>query len=113
LRLLNPNHREHWADRKRRFDSLKKATWAMALKHHVPHLGKARIHVEYQPPSRRHYDPDNAPAASAKPCIDGLVAAHVLPGDDSRYVTAVTATIGEPHPKGRLVLTITDETGVQ
>jgi hypothetical protein len=109
LAVLSPNQRLHWAERNRRFQTLKKATWAMALKDHVPRVERARLLIEYQPPDNRHRDADNIPAASGKPCIDGLVAARVLPRDDSRHVTEVAYRIGQPCPKGRLVLHLTEE----
>jgi len=108
LELLSPNQRLHWAERNRRFQALKKATWALALAGHVPRLDRAELVVEYQPPDARRRDADNVPAASGKPCIDGLVAARVLPGDDSRHVAQVAYRIGEPCPKGRLVLHLTE-----
>lgn len=39
---------------------------------------------------------------------DGIVAAGCLPGDDRRYVTGTYCTIGEPYPKGRLLLHLTE-----
>ena len=108
LPVLSPNQRLHWAERNRRFQALKKAAWAMALKDHLPRVERARLVVEYQPPDARRRDADNVPAASGKPCIDGLVAARVLPGDDSRHITEVAYRIGEAHPKGRLILHLTE-----
>ena len=108
LELLSPNQRLHWAERNRRFQALKKATWALALAGHVLRLERAELVVEYQPPDARRRDADNTPAASGKPCIDGLVAANVLPGDDSRHVAQVVYRIGQPWPKGRLVLHLTE-----
>ena len=112
LKLLSLNSRMHWAERNRRNEELKKAAWAMAVRQGIPRLERASIVVEYQPPDRRHRDADNAPAASGKSCIDGIVAAGVLEDDESpRYVTELLCRIGEPYPRGRLVLTITEVTG--
>lgn len=108
LKLLSPNQRLHWSERNRRFQSLKKAAWAMALNARIPALEHVTVTAEYQPPDGRHRDPDNAPAASLKPCIDGLVAAGVLAGDDRRHVSEVACRIGERYPKGRLLITITE-----
>jgi hypothetical protein len=108
LDLLNPNHRSHWADRHRRSQALRKATWAKALQAKIPPLAKVTIAIEYQPPDLRHRDADNGPAASVKPCTDGLVAAKILDGDDERYVKSVTSRIGSLYPGGRLILTITE-----
>jgi len=110
LPVLSPNQPLHCAERNRRFQTLKKAAWAMALKEHIPRLERARLVIEYQPPDGRHRDPDNVPAASGKPCIDGLVAARVLPRDDSRHVTQVAYRIGDVCPKGRLILHLTEDT---
>ena len=104
LKLLSLNDRGHWAARYRRSEALKKAAWAMALQAKIPRLERVSITAEYQPPDRRHRDADN-PVASVKAAIDGIVAAGILPSDESpRYVASVTCSIGQPYPKGRLVL---------
>ena len=88
----------------------REAGWALARRQRIPHLERASVPAEYQPPDRRHRDADNI-AAAAKPAIDGaLVDAGVLDGDDSRYLTEVTYRVGEPYPRGRLVLHITEVT---
>ena len=111
LKLLNLNDRGHWATRYRRSQDLKKAACVMALKAKVPRLGRVSVVAEYQPPDRRHRDADN-PVASVKAAIDGIVAAGVLPSDESpRYVESVTCRIGQPYPKGRLVLYVTEVPG--
>ena len=108
LPLLSLNGREHWAVRARYTRTLKKAAWATALQAKIPRLERVSVVAEYQPPDRRHRDSDN-PAASVKACIDGIVQAGVLPDDESpRYVESVTYRIGEPYPKGRLVLYLTE-----
>jgi len=108
LKVLSLNDRYHWAEKGRRAASLKKAAWAMAVRQRVPRLAAASIVVEYQPPDRRHRDHDNIPAASGKHCIDGVVAAGVLEDDQPPFVTGIFYRIGEPFPKGRLVLTVTE-----
>ena len=110
LKLLSLNDRGHWAARYRRSQALKKAAWAMALQAKIPRLERVSVAAEYQPPDRRRRDADN-PVASVKAAIDGIVAAGVLPSDESpRYVTSVTCTIGETFPLGRLVLHLTEVT---
>lgn len=43
--------------------------------------------------------------------MNGLVAARVIPDDASpRFVESVTYTVGEPYPRGRIVLRITEVT---
>lgn len=108
LKMLNLNDRGHWAVRHRRSQALKKAAWAMALQAKIPRLERVRIVMEYQPPDRRRRDSDN-PVASAKACIDGIVAAGVLEDDDSpRHVSEVACRIGQPYPGGRLLLHLTE-----
>lgn len=108
LPLLSQNGRLHHFERNRRVQVLKKAAWLMALKEKIPPLGRVSVVVEYQPRDSRDIDPDNVPPASGKPCIDGLVAAGVLPDDNSRYVAGVEGIIGPKFPRGRLVLHLTE-----
>jgi hypothetical protein len=109
MRLLNLNYRRHWAEKGRITRDLRKAAWACARNAHIPHLERARVTVEFQPPKvSRKRDVDNVGAASGKPCIDGLTDAHVLDNDDARHLIAVTYRIGEPFPRGRLVLHVTE-----
>jgi hypothetical protein len=108
MKLLSQNGRLHHMERHRRFQALKKAAWAMAISRKVPRLERAEIVVEYQPRSSQDTDPDNVPPASGKPCIDGLVAAKVLPDDSERYVASVKGIIGPRHPGGRIVLHVTE-----
>jgi crossover junction endodeoxyribonuclease RusA len=109
LKLLSLNGREHWAERHRRSEALKKAAWALALQARIPRLERVSVVAEYQPaPVRRRRDADN-PMPSVKACLDGIVAAGVLADDESpRYVSEITARIGEPYPRGRLVLHLTE-----
>jgi crossover junction endodeoxyribonuclease RusA len=108
LPILSLNGRQHWAQRNRDTQAIKKAAWAKALAAKVPPLARVTITVEYQPPDRRRRDPDNL-APTGKAAIDGLVAAKVLPDDNSEHVTAVRYIIGEPyklHPRGRIVIRV-------
>lgn len=108
LKLLSLNQRLHWAEQNRRAQVLKKAAWVMALNAKIPHLDRVVITAEHQPPpDGRHRDGDNY-APSAKAATDGIVAAGCLPGDDKRYVAGTFCTIGEPYPRGRLVLHIAE-----
>lgn len=108
MKLLSLNGRIHWSERRRRNQAIKDAAIILARQAKIPPLSRVCVVAEYQPPDRRRRDPDNIMAA-AKSAIDGIAAAGVLPGDDSRYVAEVTCRIGEPFPKGRLVLHLTEE----
>lgn len=109
LKLLSLNGREHWSTRNRRAQALKKAAWAMALQGKVPPLGRVIVIAEYRPPDRRRRDADNL-MSSVKAAIDGIVAAGVIPDDECpRYVSRIACTIGEPFPKGCLVLHLIED----
>jgi crossover junction endodeoxyribonuclease RusA len=110
LHLLSLNDRGHWAARYKRTEDLKKAAWAVALQQKIPRMEHVSIVAEYQPGDLRRRDPDNI-AASVKVVIDALRAARKLPQDDSRHVTGVTCRIGPLHPKGRLVIYLTEIPG--
>jgi crossover junction endodeoxyribonuclease RusA len=105
MKLLSLNGRDHWASRHRRSQALKQAAWALAKQAKIPPLGRVAVIVEYRPPDRRHRDAENICITSAKAAIDGIVQAGVLPDDECpRYVSRIACTIGEPYPKGMLVL---------
>ncbi len=109
LKLLSLNGREHWSERARRTEALKKAAWAMTLKAKIPRLERVSIVVEYQPPDMRRRDAENTCAASGKAAIDGIVAAGVLEDDACpQYVAGIECIIGEVYPRGRLVLHLTE-----
>ena len=110
LKMLSLNGRYHWSERDRRNKAFMKAAWAMALQAKIPRLDRVIVTAEYQPPDRRARDADNI-ALAAKSGIDGLVKAGVLPDDDSSHVLRVECRIGEPYPRGRLVLHVTEITG--
>ena len=107
MQLLSLNGRLHWRERHARNEMIKGATIVMARQAKIPPLDRVTITAEFQPPDRRRRDPDNV-AVAAKAAIDGVVAAGILAGDDSRFVASVTCVIGEPYPQGRLVLHVTE-----
>ena len=106
MKLLSMNGRLHWSEQRRRASDLKAAAWACAKAAKIPPLESAFIAIEYQPPDKRRRDHDNIPAASGKHCIDGIVAAGVLRDDCPPHVSGLSYGIGEPYPRGRLVLHI-------
>jgi crossover junction endodeoxyribonuclease RusA len=110
LAVLNLNKRLHWARERAIAKELRLAAWAMARQQRIPHLYRARIVVEYQPPrTSRRRDAENIPAPSGKHAVDGLVDAKVLTDDECpRYVEKIEHLIGKPHPRGRLVLHVTE-----
>jgi hypothetical protein len=107
LELVNANKRyPHPAVRGRVVAEIRKAAWAMALHDKLPPLERVQIIVEYQPARvTRSRDGGNW-APSGKAAIDGLRDARVLEDDDSSRVMLESYRIGQPHPRGRLVLYI-------
>jgi crossover junction endodeoxyribonuclease RusA len=109
LPLLSLNLRLHWAERNRRNAEWKQAAWALARQQRIPALGRIAIIGEYQPPDRRRRDEDNLVLA-IKSATDGIRAAGVVEDDSSEFVRYDGCRIGERHPKGRLILTVTELT---
>lgn len=107
MELLNANDRSgHWGRRQRLTDALRVTAGWLAKQQRIPRLERAHILAVYQPPDRRKRDPANY-YPSVKACVDGMVAdAGVLPGDDAAYLDGPDMRLGEPFPKGRLVLHI-------
>jgi hypothetical protein len=111
LELLNANDRDaHWARRKRLAAALREATGWLARAQRIPRLGCAHIAAAYEPPDRRRRDPANW-QPSFKACVDGLIDAGVLADDDSKHVMGPDPRLGPVFPRGRIVLTITEQEG--
>lgn len=107
LTLLNANDRMHW----RRHNVLKQAIVDAAIlitrQAKIPHLEQVTIQVVLHPIDNRRRDPHNW-YPSIKAAIDGIVrAGGVLVDDDSTHVLDVSIVLGEPIPRGQLVLHIT------
>ena len=109
LKPLSPNHRLHFAERNRRAQAIKKAAWVLTLQQKIPAVAGLSVIAVWHPPDRRDIDFDNIPPATAKPAIDGVVAAHVIPDDSKRYVTGIRYEIGSPVKGGQLVLVLNEE----
>jgi crossover junction endodeoxyribonuclease RusA len=108
LELLSMNGREHFMARARTFKSLKTAAWAMLKNAKVPPLDRVTVRVIYDPPDRRPRDPDNL-GATVKPLVDAIVAAGIIPDDNSRHVVWAHAEIGpEVRKPSRLRIVITE-----
>jgi crossover junction endodeoxyribonuclease RusA len=109
--LLNSNDRDgHWARRKRITAALRETAAWLAKAQRIPRLERAHVLAYYEPPDRRKRDPGNW-YPSFKACIDGIVEdAGVLPGDDAQYLDGPDPRLGERHPRGRIVLVITELT---
>ena len=112
----------HYHARNRRVKDLYKVIADLAMVHRLPCLGPVEITTTYYSPPRlkrqRHplasqciTDHDGI-APTAKALIDGLVACGVLPGDTKRWVRSGRNILADQtHPRGQVVLTITEVTG--
>jgi crossover junction endodeoxyribonuclease RusA len=108
MELLNSNHRGHWSRRQRLTKDLRWAACCLARSALVPQLERAHVEAVYEPPDRRRRDPANL-YPSIKACVDGLVDARVLPDDDAAHLVGPDMRLSTtPHPRGRLVLIITE-----
>jgi crossover junction endodeoxyribonuclease RusA len=110
IELLNANQRHSWRYKARVTAELRRTAGWAARAARVPRLERAHVLAEYQPPDGRRRDPANW-YPSFKACIDGLIDAGVLPDDDAAHLDGPDMRLGEPYPKGRLVLTVTELPG--
>ena len=114
MELLNSNQRAgHWGHRQRLTLHLRAAAGWKAKQVRIPPLERAHVLGLYEPPDRRKRDPSNL-YPSFKACIDGIVQdAKVLPDDDAEHLDGPDMRLGDVHPRGRLVLVITELGGEQ
>jgi hypothetical protein len=122
-KLLNLNDRHHWTKRHELYEQLRKDALTMIRRARVPQLDRIGVTVVYDPPDRRDRDADNL-ALSAKALVDAMRPpgprkvggrvvrvsrdGYVLAGDDSSHVAWVTCMIGDPFPRGRLRVIVTE-----
>lgn len=97
---LTSNHRPHWATRARITKEWRDMGHRRALEARIPRLARARIDVQWLPPTRARHDPPNA-HPMIKAAIDGIVAAGVLADDDSTHLDGPHVTLGPVVPVGR------------
>jgi len=108
MELLNANDRGHWRRRQRLTYELRTAACWLARQQRIPQLERAHILGVYQPPDKRKRDPANY-YPSFKACVDGIcVDAGVLADDDAKHLDGPDMRLGEPYPRGRIVLHITE-----
>ena len=91
IRWHTANDRMHWAKKAQRTKQVRFLAFAHAK--HLPHLGRANVHVTVCYPTARRADPANA-SPVAKAAIDGIVDAGVLDDDDHQHVPEVTFSRG-------------------
>ena len=112
--LLTSNMRPHWADKNRRTQAIRDMAlvWARHLRPAKMQAATLEVVVAYGP-LKRIRDAHNV-QPSAKAAIDGIVGDYgLLPGDDDRYLKAVTFTAANeatdlPGVAAYLTLTFTE-----
>ncbi|QHO91050.1 hypothetical protein CWT12_06560 [Actinomyces sp. 432] len=83
--VLTENDHKHWRYRHPRAKSVRSVSEQTARFTRAPRLERARIVIEILFPDRRRRDTHNL-MATAKPIVDGLVDAGLLPDDDARHL---------------------------
>lgn len=105
--LANANDRGHWSKGYRVKKELRKTACLLTRAAKIPTMQRASIVGVFEPPNRQPRDPANW-YPSFKAIIDGMVDAGMLPDDNSKHLDGPDMRLGEIHPKGRLVLYVTD-----
>lgn len=95
---ISLNDRDHWAVKARKTRMVREAIHLSAKAMKVPNVEHIHAVLEYYPRDRRRRDPDNL-WATAKPAVDGLVDAGVIPDDTAEYVTRHSPVIHEADPR--------------
>ncbi|WP_136314442.1 hypothetical protein [Actinomyces procaprae] len=83
--VISANDHRHWRYRHARAKSIRSVAEQTARFTRAPRLERARIVIEILFPDRRRRDTHNL-MATAKPIVDGLVDAGLLPDDDARHL---------------------------
>jgi hypothetical protein len=110
---LSGNDRGHTRAKYADQQMVKKAAWAVARHAKVPRLRAALLELIYYPGRNAGPDADNL-TPTMKYCIDGLVAAKILPDDGPEYVLGTRQKTvlrrDDPYDQStpRMVLVITD-----
>jgi hypothetical protein len=101
--LLSANDRHDYRAKARIVAQIRADATNLARAQRLPKLTCVRITAVLHPRDKRHQDSDNV-QPTVKACVDGLVAAGYLPGDDERYVLSTTYMLGTPVKGKQLVL---------
>ena len=83
---ISLNDRTHWAAKAAAVRNVRQVVTLLTRGKIAPITGHAEVCLHWQPDVKRKRDIDNV-FATLKPCIDGLVQAGVLSGDDCELVT--------------------------
>ncbi|MFI9845130.1 hypothetical protein ACIHFD_49485 [Nonomuraea sp. NPDC051941] len=108
MALRNENDRGHWGTLSRKTKALRRTAYWQTKAAKIPAMQKASVVGVYEPPTPHpRRDPANW-YPSFKAVVDGMIDAGMLPDDNSERLEGPDMRIGDVHPKGRLVLYVTD-----
>ena len=105
---LSLNDRQSWMARARVTRQVRTTVAAAARVQQIRPQPHIHVQLEYVPKDARRRDTDNL-WLTAKPAIDALVDAGILPNDGAGYVLAWTATRDHDKSFPRVSVTITDK----
>jgi hypothetical protein len=101
--LLSANDRHHYRVKAKIVAQIREDATSLARACRLPRFTRVRIVAVLHPRDRRHQDSDNV-QPTVKACVDAVVAAGHLLGDDERYVLSTTYVLGEPVKGKQLVI---------
>ncbi len=119
MELLTANNRLSRYPKARVTKALREQGWGAAMRHRLPRIECATIHVTYLPPPRRRKDrhpfaseriedSENL-APTGKHLVDGIVDAGVFASDSRKHVRRVTCELLPGScPRGQVTLHITE-----
>lgn len=106
---ISANDRDHWAERKRKKDSIRLLAMAAIRKAKLTPVDCCTITAQIGIPTAHRFDPDNA-EPTVKAMVDALVHAGILADDDWRHVIRTSYQALDPALRDKtrktVVLTI-------
>ncbi|MBP2331251.1 crossover junction endodeoxyribonuclease RusA [Kibdelosporangium banguiense] len=102
---LTANQRLHWREKARRTRMVREITRIRARQAGIQPCARITVQLHYRPGDNRRRDAPNL-HATAKPAVDGLVDAGLVPDDTGEYVTEVMPVIHPGPGNRRLWLTV-------
>lgn len=99
-KVLNPNHKCHWAVKAKHRKFQSQEAWSQVWGFHPITRGKIALDITFHPPTRRSFDLDNA-LSSMKGALDGLAKAWKV---DDKHFEPITIRRGEPVTNGKVLI---------
>lgn len=96
--LANDQRRWTWPQVRKAKQQVGEAVAWLTRQAGIKNLGPSQVDITWYVPDRRKRDVDSL-GPFAKAALDGMVAAGIWPGDDSKWVTKVSLSINQTQPK--------------